>query len=85
MGSLVNEEECQTNGFHSSSDPETELSKFKVLKSTDQIKELQTIIRDKETSRSDFKFVADRLIRMVRSGLVSLVSSHCSVIGYCSR
>ena len=39
--------------------------KFKVLTSTDQIKELQTIIRDKETSRSDFKFVADRLIRMV--------------------
>ena len=67
MGSLVNEEDCQTNGFHSSSDPETELSKFKVLKSTDQIKELQTIIRDKETSRSDFKFVADRLIRMVSS------------------
>ena len=39
--------------------------KFKVLTSTDQIKELQTIIRDKDTSRSDFKFVADRLIRMV--------------------
>ena len=39
--------------------------KFKVLASTDQIKELQTIIRDKDTSRSDFKFVADRLIRMV--------------------
>ena len=37
----------------------------KVLTSTDQIKELQTIIRDKDTSRSDFKFVADRLIRMV--------------------
>ena len=39
--------------------------KFKVLASTDQIKELQTIIRDKETSRLNFKFVADRLIRMV--------------------
>merc|ERR1712130_738000 len=39
--------------------------KFKVLTSTDQIRELQTIIRDKVTSRSDFKFVADRLIRMV--------------------
>ena len=38
---------------------------LKVLPSTDQIKELQTIIRDKCTSRSDFKFVADRLIRMV--------------------
>lgn len=28
-----------------------------------QIAELQTLIRDVETSRSDFKFVADRLIR----------------------
>ena len=47
------------NGCHESSDLE-HLNKFKILKSTDQIKELQTIIRDKETSRSDFKFVADR-------------------------
>ena len=80
MGSLVNEEECQTNGFHSSSDPETELSKFKVLESTDQIKELQTIIRDKETSRSDFKFVADRLIRMVSSE-IGQVLSLATVVG----
>jgi len=28
-----------------------------------QIAELQTLIRDVETTRSDFKFVADRLIR----------------------
>ena len=39
--------------------------KFKVLERTDQISELQTIMRNKSTSRSDFKFVADRLIRMV--------------------
>ena len=52
------------NGFHSNSE-DVDSKKFKILKSTDQIKELQTIIRDKETSRSDFKFVADRLIRMV--------------------
>jgi len=55
--------------------------KFKVLQSTDQIKELQTIIRDKETSRSDFKFVADRLIRMViEEGLNQLPYQECEVI-----
>merc|ERR1719318_1230584 len=52
--------------------------KFKVLTSTDQIKELQTIIRDKDTSRSDFKFVADRLIRMViEEGLNQLPYQDC--------
>lgn len=39
--------------------------KFRILKRTDQIHELQTRLRDVNTSRSDFKFVADRLIRMV--------------------
>jgi len=39
--------------------------KLMVLNTTDQIRELQTMIRDKMTSRSEFKFVADRLIRMV--------------------
>merc|ERR1719225_31327 len=56
-------------------------SKFKVLTSTDQIKELQTIIRDKETNRSDFKFVADRLIRMViEEGLNQLPYQDCEVV-----
>jgi len=67
--------EIQINGH-----PE-EFNKFKVLKSTDQIKELQTIIRDKETSRSDFKFVADRLIRMViEEGLNQLPYQDCEVV-----
>jgi len=57
--------ETLVNGFHSNSESTEEWIKFKILKSTDQIKEFQTIIRDKNTSRSDFKFVADRLIRMV--------------------
>jgi len=35
------------------------------LRVTQQVKELQTVIRDKNTSRSDFKFYADRLIRLV--------------------
>ncbi len=39
--------------------------KFKVLTQTDQIGELQTLIRDGETTRPHFKFVADRLIRLV--------------------
>ncbi len=38
---------------------------FKLMHRTDQIHELQTLIRDAETTRSQFKFVADRLIRMV--------------------
>lgn len=38
---------------------------LKVLPTNDQVKELQTILRDRNTSRSDFKFYADRLIRLV--------------------
>jgi len=38
---------------------------FRVLKSNDQTCELQTIIRDKNTTRNDFKFYADRLIRLI--------------------
>jgi len=55
--------------------------KFKILPATDQIRELQTIIREKGTSRSDFKFVADRLIRMViEEGLNQLPYTECDVI-----
>merc|ERR1711990_403402 len=36
-----------------------------VIPMTDQIRRLQTIIRDQESSRSDFVFSADRLIRLV--------------------
>ena len=43
--------ENRINGFHSADKDESEYKKFKILQSTDQIKELQTIIRDKETSR----------------------------------
>jgi len=73
--------ENRINGFHSADKDESEYKKFKILQSTDQIKELQTIIRDKETSRSDFKFVADRLIRMViEEGLNQLPYQDCEVI-----
>ena len=40
-------------------------SKFRILRRTDQVHELQTRLRDIDTSRSDFKFVANRLIRIV--------------------
>jgi len=38
---------------------------FKIIPVTDPIRELQAIIRDRETSRGDFVFYADRLIRLV--------------------
>jgi len=37
----------------------------KLIKINNQVRRLQTIIRDKSTSRSDFVFTADRLIRLV--------------------
>ena len=47
MGTKTVEDEPNLNAFA----PSLEMNKFKVLTSTDQIKELQTIIRDKETNR----------------------------------
>jgi len=40
-------------------------SRFKIIPITNPIRELQAILRDKNTSRSDFVFYADRLIRLV--------------------
>lgn len=40
-------------------------SRFMLMPMNDQIRELQTVIRDKETTRGNFKFYADRLIRLV--------------------
>ena len=51
--------ENRINGFHSADKDESEYKKFKILQSTDQIKELQTIIRDKETSRFILKYIND--------------------------
>ena len=47
MGTKTVEDEPNLNAFA----PSLEMNKFKVLTSTDQIKELQTIIRDKDTNR----------------------------------
>nr|CAI5852042.1 unnamed protein product [Callosobruchus analis] len=52
-----------------------------VLQSHHQIRELQTILRDRNTSRSDFKFYADRLIRLViEDSLNQLPFTDCSVV-----
>ncbi|GJQ67582.1 hypothetical protein Trydic_g8388 [Trypoxylus dichotomus] len=54
---------------------------LKVLPTNDQIKELQTILRDRNTTRSDFKFYADRLIRLViEESLNQLPFTDCKVI-----
>ncbi|XP_045024071.1 uracil phosphoribosyltransferase homolog [Daphnia magna] len=53
----------------------------RVLKRNDQTCELQTIIRDRNTSRNDFKFYADRLIRLViEESLNQLPYSPCTVV-----
>lgn len=53
---------------------------FKIIQTNDQIKELQTVIRDKNTSRSNFVFYAERLIRLVvEEGLNQLPYSKTSV------
>ncbi|KAF5269176.1 hypothetical protein FQR65_LT02476 [Abscondita terminalis] len=55
-------------------------SNLKVLVTNDQVKELQTILRDRNTSRSDFKFYADRLIRLViEESLNQLPFTDCKV------
>ncbi|XP_072022464.1 uracil phosphoribosyltransferase homolog [Amphiura filiformis] len=54
--------------------------RLKILRPNDQIRELQTIIRDKSTSRGDFVFYANRLIRcVVEEGLNQLPYNECEV------
>lgn len=53
---------------------------LKLIKVNDQVRRLQTIIRDKNSTRSDFVFSADRLIRLVvEEGLNLLPYSPCKV------
>ncbi|XP_053677315.1 uracil phosphoribosyltransferase homolog [Anopheles nili] len=74
----------ESNGTDSpalSENPSDYGGNLKILDCNDQIKELQTIIRDRNTTRSDFKFYADRLIRLViEESLNQLPYSDCSVI-----
>ncbi|XP_030385341.1 uracil phosphoribosyltransferase homolog [Scaptodrosophila lebanonensis] len=66
------------------SKPEEILAEYgknlKLLECNPQVSELLTIIRDKNTTRSDFKFYADRLIRLViEESLNQLPYTPCSV------
>uniref|UniRef100_A0A914V6G5 Uracil phosphoribosyltransferase homolog n=1 Tax=Plectus sambesii TaxID=2011161 RepID=A0A914V6G5_9BILA len=55
--------------------------RLRVLPNTDQVKELQTILRDRQTTHSDFVFYADRLIRLVvEEGLNQLPYTKCTVV-----
>lgn len=55
-------------------------ARFMLMPSNDQIRELQTVIRDKETTRGNFKFYADRLIRLVvEEGLNQLPTEEVDV------
>ncbi|XP_027044061.1 uracil phosphoribosyltransferase homolog isoform X1 [Pocillopora verrucosa] len=55
-------------------------SQLKIIQINDQVRELQTILRDKETERGDFVFYADRLIRLVvEEGLNQLPYETCTV------
>ncbi|XP_048400949.1 uracil phosphoribosyltransferase homolog isoform X2 [Stegostoma tigrinum] len=66
--------------FAASAESENIGHRLKLLPMNDQIRELQTIIRDKTTSRGDFVFCADRLIRLVvEEGLNQLPYTECTV------
>ncbi|CAF0774100.1 unnamed protein product [Adineta steineri] len=52
-----------------------------IMKTNNQLRELHTLLRDRTTCRSDFKFYADRLIRLtVEAALDQLPYVPCSVI-----
>lgn len=60
---------------------ELDLPNIRIIGINDQIRELQTILRDKNTNRGDFVFYADRLIRLVvEEGLNLLPYTKSSVI-----
>lgn len=52
----------------------------KILKTNGNIRDMQTVLRDKTTTMGDFKFYADRLIRLVvEEGLNQLPYTACEV------
>lgn len=81
MCSEVNNSTVEENTTPTSTNPADYGCNFRIIDCSDQIRELQTIIRDKNTTRSDFKFYADRLIRLViEESLNQLPYSDCSVV-----
>lgn len=76
-----------SNGINTNNSDTNEFEKYlednniNVLKCNNQIKELHTVLRDRETSHSDFKFYSDRLIRLiVEEGLNGLPYSGFDVV-----
>lgn len=63
-GSALNAQLASIHSLHPQKDLKLN-NRFMLMPINDQICELQTVIRDKETSRGNFKFYADRLIRLV--------------------
>uniref|UniRef100_A0A914C9P3 Uracil phosphoribosyltransferase n=2 Tax=Acrobeloides nanus TaxID=290746 RepID=A0A914C9P3_9BILA len=58
----------------------SEMKQLVLLEQTDQVKELHTILRDKNTDHSEFLFTADRLMRLViEEGLNRLPYTKCTV------
>lgn len=87
--SITTAEDCElTNGLKLIPDEKPALwqkpaefgPNLKIIKMNDQVRELQTILRDRETQRGDFVFYADRLIRLVvEEGLNQLPYETCTV------
>ncbi|XP_066105410.1 uracil phosphoribosyltransferase homolog [Saccopteryx bilineata] len=80
-GDSGNTDTSARNSFPRDSQPSWHVgSQLKLLPMSEQIRELQTIIRDKTASRGDFMFSADRLIRLVvEEGLNQLPYKECVV------
>ncbi|XP_041463522.1 uracil phosphoribosyltransferase homolog [Lytechinus pictus] len=80
MGEDKSDKSDSSVGSNSIEEPEYGCQ-LKILKLNNQIHELQTLIRDKTTSRGDFVFYANRLIRLVvEEGLNQLPYKTCEVI-----
>jgi len=76
---ITNEAKIHPENFNNLSFPDH--PKLHVMKMTHQILGLHTIIRDKTTSRADFIFYSDRLIRLViEEGLGFLPFAECTVV-----
>lgn len=63
-GTAMNARMASKDSLHPQNDLKLN-NRFMLMPINDQICELQTVIRDKDTSRGNFKFYADRLIRLV--------------------
>ena len=83
MSSIENEENHVLENIDENQYPKN----VHLMKTNNQLRELHTFLRDRTTCRSDFKFYADRLIRLtVEAALDQLPYVPCDVItptGHC--